>query len=309
MSVYDHQTSLLADINEILDILDTVKALSNRLLDTDFEDLNDIEESEVTQCKILDLCEEADRFLQSSQAHSEAIRNILGLQMLLTKNQQNRSSSEKFSFNLSEFEEGRFLTFIKTVLQIQHDFQPFTKTSEARGLNETKGVLGESLCHLVLEKLLPFPGAYFLDGQLGETSDTTTEDLAYQFAHKFLSQHPEYEFVVAGRPFGGGQAYSLDVVNMLIHRKDVENWLAQKQSTATYIAFECKTNSSRLSPDQKQFSYVKRQALRMFKNSNNIQDRSQLGQDLLQALNENRVFYIASHIETESGKITAQLID
>jgi hypothetical protein len=307
MSVYRYQTNLLSDINQTLDILDNIKILSNRLLNTDFEDLDDLEESKITLRKILDLCEEVNRFLQSSQSNSEAIRNSLGIQLFLTRERTSKLGSENFSFNVSEFEEGRFLTLIQSVLQAQHEFQTFTKVSETRGLSEAKGVLGETLCHLVLAKFLPI--AYFLDSQVGTSQETTTEDEAYQSAHRFLSQNPDYEFVIASRPFGGGQPYSLDVVNMIIHRRDVGNWLTQKHSTATYIAFECKTDSSRLSEDQKQFSYVKKQALRMFRNRSNIQDRSELGQDLLKALDENRVLYLASHIELESGKMTTKLIE
>jgi len=85
MSVSDHQTSLLAEINKALTTLDRVKALSSKLYDTDFDSSEgSIGESVSILHEILDLCGEANEYLESSQQHSEAITSILGINLLLS---------------------------------------------------------------------------------------------------------------------------------------------------------------------------------------------------------------------------------
>lgn len=189
--------------------------------------------------------------------------------------------------------------FIEAVLKSQNDLQTFPNISQA------KGAIGESLCHTLLEKIVP--KFYFLSGQVGEHIDTSTEGLSYKAAEKFFSQNPEYDYAIADRPFGGGQPYSLDVVEMLISRKDVENWNKNQQSTATYFVFESKTDSSKLSEAQGQFSYVVNQASYMSRNQKH-EDRSQLGKDLVEAANSNRVIYLTYHLDTKTGKVTARQI-
>ncbi len=95
---------------------------------------------------------------------------------------------------------------------------------------------------------------------------------------------------------------------MLISKKDVENWYKQIQSTAVYFVFEAKTDKSKLSEAQGRFSYVAKQASYMAKNKKKIEDRSQVGKDLIEALERNKVIYITYHLDTNSGKVTAQLI-
>lgn len=94
---------------------------------------------------------------------------------------------------------------------------------------------------------------------------------------------------------------------MLISRKDVENWNQNQQSTAIYFVFESKTDSSKLSEAQGQFSYVVRQASYMYRNQKH-EDRSQLGKDLIEAAKTNRAIYIAYHLDTNSGKVTPRQI-
>lgn len=190
-------------------------------------------------------------------------------------------------------------SFIEAVLKSQNDLQAFPNISQA------KGAIGESLCHTLLEKIVP--KFYFVSGQVGEHIGISTEGLSYKVAEKFFSQNPEYEYAIADRPFGGGQPYSLDVVEMLISRKDVANWNKNQQSTAIYFVFESKTDSSKLSEAQGQFSYVVNKASYMSRNQKH-EDRSQLGNDLIKAANSNRVIYLTYHLDTKTGKVTARQI-
>jgi hypothetical protein len=74
------------------------------------------------------------------------------------------------------------------------------------------------------------------------------------------------------------------------------------------LVFECKTDSSGLSDAQSLSSYVERQAKYMENNTLGLEDRHQLGEDLLQANSEGRVVYTAWHLDTPSGKIKARRI-
>ena len=79
MTVEDHKNSLLTDISKTLDTLDRVKSLFSKLDDMSFEDENEDEgEASFVLRKVLDLCEEAGKYLNSSQQHCEVIINILG---------------------------------------------------------------------------------------------------------------------------------------------------------------------------------------------------------------------------------------
>lgn len=207
--------------------------------------------------------------------------------------------------DLNTIENGNFAKLIQNIIDDQNEFQSFTKNSARQGMNLAKGVIGETLCGLVLGEL--YPNLYFLSGQM-KSIDTVNEELSYQAAQDFFSQNPDYKFAVAGRPFGGGQPYSVDVVYMLINRTDVENWINNKESTATYFVFEAKTDSSPLKKEQQQFSYVQNKAKQMAK-SNIDKDRTKVGKDILKALEDDRVLYAHSHIDTTSGKMKVQLIE
>ena len=78
MSVYDHQASLLLDINKTLSVLDRVKSLSNKLSDD-----TSLGECAYILSQFPDLCEEANQYLKSSQQHCEIIRSILGNNIFL----------------------------------------------------------------------------------------------------------------------------------------------------------------------------------------------------------------------------------
>lgn len=201
-----------------------------------------------------------------------------------------------------------FTTLVASLLEIQTHIQlfPSLKQNPKHNLNQTKGLLGEAVCSVLFEKIVP--NFYFLDGQKGEDLNTSSEKITYKAAQDFFAQYQEYEYVVASRAFGGGQRCALDVVEMLISRKDVENWNKEKLSTAIYFVFEAKTDTSKLSKAQGQFSYVTKQASHMSRNTKKIEDRSQLGKDLIKAVANNRVIYIAYHLDTKSGKITARQI-
>jgi hypothetical protein len=95
---------------------------------------------------------------------------------------------------------------------------------------------------------------------------------------------------------------------MLINRKDVENWERSDHSTANYLVFEAKTNKSELSKHQSLSSYVEKQAKYMENNTLGLEDRHQLGKDLLLANSEGRVIYTAWHLDIPSGKIKARRI-
>jgi hypothetical protein len=267
------------DVTKAVEALEEIKWLTDKLTECTVDELY----SQITQLR--NLYEEVAVDIRKAGADLIKINNKWG--------------SGSFKIDLNSHNNGRVIKLIKTVLQAQSDFQPF------QNLNQAKGILGETVCSIPLQKL--FPTGYFLDGQKCENIDTISEELAYKSAHKFLSQHSNYEYAIVGRFFGGGQPYSLDVICMVINRKDVENWL-HEQSTATYFVFEAKTDSAQLSKAQSQFSYVQKQALHMFTNRNKIEDRSQLGQDLLKALSDHRVVYVTSHVGTESGKMRIRFI-
>ena len=172
--------------------------------------------------------------------------------------------------------------------------------------NIAKGKIGESLCHAFLPEIIDT--CFFLEGQTGLPVETTTEELAYQTAKEFLAKNPSTKYAIASRPFSGGDPYSVDSVFMVISRKDIENWEQLKRSSATYLVFECKTDSSQLSNSQSLSSYVEKQAKYMENNTLGLEDRHQLGEDLLQASSEGRVVYTAWHLDTPSGKIKARRI-
>lgn len=84
MSVYAYQDSLLTEINKTLTTLDDINSLSNKLRELDLEDSEDeIDEAKAILNQILDLCEEANQFLQGSQQYSEVIRLLLGNRLAL----------------------------------------------------------------------------------------------------------------------------------------------------------------------------------------------------------------------------------
>jgi hypothetical protein len=194
-----------------------------------------------------------------------------------------------------------FVKLLNALISTQDNYQLF-KTP-----NIAKGKIGESLCHTFLAEVID-SSFWFLEGQTGSTIETTTEELAYQVAKEFLTKNPSIEYAIASRPFSGGDPYSVDSVLMLINRKDVENWKQLKRSTANYLVFESKTDKSQLSKAQSLSSYVEKQAKYMENNTLGLEDRAQLGKDLLQANSEGRVIYTAWHLDIPSGKIKARRI-
>jgi len=194
-----------------------------------------------------------------------------------------------------------FAKLLNILIAAQDNYQIF------KTLNIAKGKIGESLCHAFLPKIID-SSFFFLEGQTGLTVETTTEELAYQTAKEFLTKNPSIEYAIASRDFSGGDPYSLDSVLMLINRKDVANWEQSKRSTAKYLVFECKTDKSQLSKAQSLPSYIEKQAKYMENNTLGLEDRHQLGKDLLQASSEGRTAYIAWHLDTPSGKVTARRI-
>jgi hypothetical protein len=193
-----------------------------------------------------------------------------------------------------------FEKLLEILISAQDKFQIF------KTLNIAKGKIGESLCHAFLPEIID--SCFFLEGQTGLPVETTTEELAYQTAKEFLAKNPSTKYAIASRPFSGGDPYSVDSVLMLISRQDIENWEQLKRSSATYLVFECKTDSSQLSNSQSLSSYVEKQAKYMENNTLGLEDRHQLGKDLLQASSEGRVIYTAWHLDTPSGKIQARRI-
>ena len=193
-----------------------------------------------------------------------------------------------------------FVKLLNALISAQDNYQIF------KNLNIAKGKIGESLCHAFLPEVMD--SSFFLEGQTGLTVETTTEKLAYQAAKEFLTKNPSIEYAIASRDFSGGDPYSVDSVLMLINRKDVANWGKSKRSTANYLVFECKTDKSQLSKAQSVPSYVQKQAKYMENNTLGLEDRHQLGKDLLQAISEGRTAYIAWHLDTSSGKVTARRI-
>jgi hypothetical protein len=208
--------------------------------------------------------------------------------------------------NLRDIEGGTFLKLIKGVQESQLGFQNVLagSTQEQHIEKLTKGIMGEALSHLLISEF--FQGAYCLDGQTGNI-DTSSEEKAYTAARTYLNQHPEVEYVVASRPFGGGQPYSLDEVCMIINRQHIDAWFNDQQSKATYLVYESKTDSSALSEAQKQPSYVERQSAYMSRNKKH-EDRSQLGKDILTALQDGRVCYALFHLNTQSYELTTRFI-
>jgi len=206
--------------------------------------------------------------------------------------------------------EPNFAKLLNILIAAQKDRQIF------KTLNIAKGKIGESLCHAFLPEIMD-SSFWFLEGQTGLTVETTTEELAYQAAKELFTQnlsikygyeHEYAEYAIASRDFSGGDPYSVDSVLMLINRKDVANWEQSKHSTAKYLIFECKTDKSQLSKAQSLPSYVEKQAKYMENNKRRLEDRHQLGKDLLQASGEGRTAYIAWHLDTSSSKVTARRI-
>jgi hypothetical protein len=168
--------------------------------------------------------------------------------------------------------------------------------------NMRKGNIGEMLSSYILPELFP-------DGWMLDNKDTiVSEEIAYGEARDFLIKHPDIQCVFVNREFSGGQSYAVDRVDMIITRQDLENWFSKWQSTARYLVFECKADSSKLTESQSHFNYVEKQAQYMSTNTRDLEDRKQLGKDLLAALQNNRVTYIHSHLSTSSGRLTASEI-
>jgi len=197
--------------------------------------------------------------------------------------------------------EPNFAKLLNILIAAQDNYQIF------KNLNIAKGKIGESLCQTLLPEIMD-SSFWFLEGQTGLTVETKTEELAYQAAKEFLTKNQSIEYAIASRDFSGGDPYSVDSVLMLISRKDVANWEQSKRSTATYLVFECKTDKSQLSKAQSLPSYVEKKAKYMENNTLGLEDRHQLGKDLLQANSEGKTAYIAWHLDTSSGKVTARRI-
>ncbi|MBE9116568.1 hypothetical protein IQ249_11720 [Lusitaniella coriacea LEGE 07157] len=296
------------NITRAVDKLEEARGISSKLNECTVEGMYE----QLTQLQ--DLCEQASVEIKRAGKQLIEVNTRWGSEPLqsysrqlsqksssnITPSSLNLSALDTLEINLKSVEDGNFFKLIQSVLESKNSSLAFPN------MNQAKGALGESLCHIVQDKL--FSDIYFLEGKVGLSIETSTEQLAYKAAKEFLDRHPQYKTVVASRPFEGGQPYSLDAVNMLISRNDVENWLYNNKSTAIYFVFESKTDTARLSKSQKQFDYVKRQAMYMFKNRNKIEDRSQLGKDILTALEKNRVFYVTSHVDLKSGKLKAKFI-
>lgn len=202
------------------------------------------------------------------------------------------------TFNLELNLDSPFIQLVEAVLKAQEEHHAFSN------LRQAKGAIGESLSHTFFNAILP--NFYFLNGQAQDV-DTSSEKLAYKAAREFFSNNQECNYVIADRPFGGGAPYSVDLVQMLITRQDVENWEAKNQRTANYFVFEAKTDTSTLSKKQRKFSYVIEKASQM-SNNRPYRDRRQVGNELLNAVQDNRVIYIMFHLDTQSGRAIAKSI-
>ncbi|MFM6000776.1 MAG: hypothetical protein ACKPCI_06070 [Dolichospermum sp.] len=249
--------------------------------------------------------------IQHYQSRIGNITNISGNTSSVNSNSVPVSSGAKFNFpavnSIYETQlDPDFGTLLKTLMSAQDKFQIFKTRSIAQGIKIAKGKIGESLCHAFLPEIID--SCWFLEGQKGLTVETTTEELAYQTAKEFLAKNSSIKYAIASRPFSGGDRCAVDSAFMVISRQDIENWEQLKRSSATYLVFECKTDSSRLSESQSLSSYVEKQAKYMENNTLGLEDRHQLGKDLLQASSEGRVIYTDWHLDTPSGKIKARRI-
>ncbi len=324
MTVHSHKDSLLLKIESTLSVIDEIQTLSNKLdginFDSSYEDDEENEDSENNDDEIietieilnqiLNLCDKARQSLETGQQHSGTIVDTLGTNLSLTTSSsissKNGVSSNDPNPNMAigatyttQLEQD-FAKLLNILIAAQDNFQIF------KTLNIAKGKIGESLCHSFLPEIMD--SSFFLEGQTGSTVETNTEELAYQTAKGFLTKNPSIEYAIGSRDFSGGDPYSVDSVLMLINRKDVANWEQSKRSTAKYLVFECKTDKSQLSKAQSLPSYVQKQAKYMENNTLGLEDRHQLGKDLLQASSEGRTAYIAWHLDTPSGNVTARRI-
>jgi len=194
---------------------------------------------------------------------------------------------------------------VKTVLDPN---MALNKVLGGSGNNQVKGTIGEAISSYVMSQMFTYPGCYLLSesyeivNREKRHSDINSEELAYRATVDYFEKHPSQEYVLADRPFEGGQKGSVDSVIMLISREDTENWKKGNPCKSVYFVFEAKADSSRLSESQKSSNYVKEQAARMY-NTTQYDSRKQLGSDLLKAVNEDRVHYISYNLDTQNSKV------
>lgn len=177
------------------------------------------------------------------------------------------------------------------------------------GNNRAKGTVGEAIAGYVMSDIFTYPDCYLLSDSYeivnGEKRhrEINSEELAYKAAVDYFEKNPNQEYVLADRPFEGGDKCAVDVVIMLISREDAENGKKGNPCQSVYFVFEAKTDSSELTTKQKSPDYPQNQAARMYKNTLRYEARKQLGLDLLRAVQDDRVHYIFYKLITGTGQV------
>jgi hypothetical protein len=177
------------------------------------------------------------------------------------------------------------------------------------GNNPAKGTVGEAIAGYVMKNIFPYPHCSLLSESYeivnGEKRhrEIHSEELAYKAAVDYFEKNPNQEYVLADRPFEGGDKCAVDVVIMLISREDAENGKKGNPCQSVYFVFEAKTDSSELTTKQKSPDYPQKQAEYMSTNKRKYKARKQLGLDLLRAVQDDRVHYIFYKLRTDTGEL------
>jgi hypothetical protein len=129
-----------------------------------------------------------------------------------------------------------------------------------------------------------------------------SRERAFKSAEQYFHDHPDAQNVIATRKYSGGAPYSLDGIDMLITRQHIEQHQQGKEVTPLYLASESKTGESQLSPRQRMFSYVEKQATHMSKNQKHA-DRQEAGADMLHAVEQEKAMYVIYRTNTKTGDI------
>lgn len=91
MTIQDRETSLLSEANKTLQVLDDIKPLARRLkplarrlLNSDYDRDNNLDEIRSILRRLIGLCDEGSKYLVNCQQHAELLRAMLGVDIFLS---------------------------------------------------------------------------------------------------------------------------------------------------------------------------------------------------------------------------------
>jgi hypothetical protein len=216
---------------------------------------------------------------------------------------------EQGTLNIGELRGGG-TSFLAYSSDQQHDKEKYPTQSAQ---NHYQGKIGENQAvrERVYQTILPQTDAYLgvntesHDDKKGSVPPDNRER-AFTRAESYFQDHPEAQNIIAARKFEGGAPRSVDAVDMLITRQNIEARQRGEDVIPLYLVSESKTGRSQLSEEQREFSYVPQQADYMSRNPQH-EDRRALGSDVLQAIEQEKAMYVIYRMDTNSGDIAYEV--